>query len=68
MEELSRNKIDISLFPETTLDETFPSQQFKISDIEMSRRDRTKHEREIIFYISKNITCNTEKVTGLPDN
>ena len=46
MEELSRNKIDISLFPETTLDETFPSQQFKIvtlkcqGEIELNMRGR----------------------------
>ena len=43
VEELIRNNIDISLFSETKLDETFPNQQFKISGYKMFRRDRNKH-------------------------
>ena len=43
MEELMRNNINISLFSETKLDETFPNQQYKISGYKMFRRDRNKH-------------------------
>ena len=43
VEELIRNNVEISLFSETKLDETFPKQQFKISGYEMFRRDRNKH-------------------------
>ena len=42
VEELMRNNIDISLFSETKLDETFPNQQFKISGYKMFRRDKKK--------------------------
>ena len=43
VEELMRNNINISLFSETKLDETFPNQQYKISGYKMFRRDRNKH-------------------------
>ena len=49
VEELIRNIIDISLFSETKLDETFPNQQFKISGYKMFRRDRNKHGGGIMF-------------------
>ena len=37
-----RNNINISLFSETKLDETFPNQQYKISGHKMFRRDKNK--------------------------
>ena len=67
VEELMRNNIDISLFSETKLDETFPNQQFKISGYKMLRRDRNKHGG-IIFYINENILCKTLNVESLPDD
>ena len=68
VEELMRNNIDISLFSETKLDETFPNQQFKISGYKMFRRDRNKHGGGIMFYINENIPCKTVNVEGLPDD
>ena len=68
VEELMRNNIDISLFSDTKLDETFPNQQFKISGYKTFRRDRNKYGGGIMFYINKNIPCKTVNVEGLPDN
>ena len=68
VEELMRNNIDISLFSETKLDETFPNQQFNTSGYKMFRRDRKKHGGSIIFYINENIPCKTVNVEGLPDD
>ena len=68
VEELIRNNIDISLFSETKLDETFPNQQFKISGYKMFRRDRNKHGGGIMFFINENIPCKTVNVEGLPDD
>ena len=68
MEELLRNNIDISLFSETKLDETFPNQQFKISGYKMFRRDRNKHGGGIMFYINENIPCKTVNIEGLPND
>ena len=42
VEELIRNNIDIFLFSETKLDETFPNQQFKIRGHKSFKRDRNK--------------------------
>ena len=61
------NNIDISLFSETKLNETFPNQQFKISGCEMFRRDRNKRDEGIMFYINENISCKTVTVESLPD-
>ena len=63
-----RNNIDISLFSDTKLDETFPNQQFKISGYKTFRRDRNKYGGGIMFYINENIPCKTVNVEGLPDN
>ena len=68
VEELMRNNIDISLFSETKLDETFPNQQFKISGYKMFRKDRKKHGWGIMFYINENISCKPVNVEGLPDD
>ena len=43
IEELMQNKVDICFLSETKLDETFPSQQFKINNYKLFRRDRDKH-------------------------
>ena len=68
VEELMRNDIDISLFSETELDETFPNQQFQISGYEMFRRDKNKHGGGIMFYFNENISCKTVNVEGLLDD
>ena len=68
VEELMRNNIDISLFSETKLDETFPNQQFKISGYKMFRRDRNKYGGGIMFYVNENIPCKTVNVEGLPND
>ena len=68
MEELIRNNIAISLFSETKLDETFPNQQFTISDYKMFRRDRNKHGVVMMFYINENIPFKAVNVEGLPEN
>ena len=70
VEDLIQNNIDISLFSETKLDETFPNQQFKISGYKMFRRDRNKYGGGIMFYINvpKNIPCKTVNIEGLPDD
>ena len=62
MEERMRNNIDISLFSETKLDETFPSQKFKISCYKIIRRDRNKNGGGIMFYINENIPCKAVNV------
>ena len=66
VEKLLRNNIDISLFSETKLDETFPNQQ--LSGSKMFRRDRIKHGGGIMFYINENIPCKAVNVEGLPDD
>ena len=68
VEKLIGNNIDISLFSETKLDETFPNQQFKISGYKMFRKDRKKHGWGIMFYINENISCKPVNVEGLPDD
>ena len=67
VEELMQNNIDISLFSETKIDETFPNQQFKISGYKMFRRDANKHEESTMFYINKNLPCKTVNVEGISD-
>ena len=63
-----RNNIDISLFSDTKLDETFPNQQFKISGYKMFRRDRNKYGGGIMFYVNENIPCKTVNVEGPPND
>ena len=52
-----RDKVDICLFYETTLDETFPNQQFKIHGYKMYRRDRKKHGGGVLCFVNENIPC-----------
>ena len=61
MEELMRNKIDISLFSEFKLVETFPNQQFKIGEYKMFRRDRNKHGG-VLRFINESISCKTVNI------
>ena len=37
----------------TKIDATFPNQQFKISDYEMFRRDKNKHDIVLCFTLMK---------------
>ena len=58
VQELITNNIDICLFSETNTDETFPNQQFNISNYKTFRRDRNKHRGGLlIFYINENVPC-----------
>ena len=50
-----RNKVDICLFSETKLDETFPNQQFKINGYQLYSKDRNKHGDGVLCYIHENI-------------
>ena len=60
MEELIRNNIDIFLFSETKLDETFPNQQFKIrghnikflKEIETNKKEFFKNFLRLGFLIA----------------
>ena len=67
-EELIRDKVDICLFSETKLDETFPNQQFKIDGYNMYRRDRNKHCSGVLCYVNENIPCKMVNVEGVPDD
>ena len=68
VKELMRNKVHISLFSETKLDETFRNQQIKVSSYKMFRKDRNKHGQGIMFYINENISCKPVNVEGFPDD
>ena len=58
VQELITNNIDICLFSETNIDETFPNQQFNISNYKTFRRDRNKHRGGLLFfYINENVPC-----------
>ena len=62
-----RDKVDICLFSETKLDETFPNQEFKIHGYQMYRRDRNKHGGGVI-YVNENIPCKMVNIEGVPDD
>ena len=55
VEELMQNKVDICFLSETKIDETFPNQQFALSNYKLFRRDRNKNGGGIICYINDNI-------------
>ena len=57
VEELITNNVDICLLSETGTDESFPNQQFNISNYKTFRRDRNKHGAGLLFYINENIPC-----------
>ena len=50
VQELITNNIDICLLSETKIDETFPNQQFKMSNCKTFRRDRNKHWGIIVLH------------------
>ena len=52
VEELMRNNIDISLFSETKLDETFPNQQFKFSGYKMFLQEIETNMAGILCFTS----------------
>ena len=68
VEELMCDKVDICLFSETKLDETFPNQQFKIHGYKMYRRDRNKHGGGVLCYVNENIPCKMVNVEGVSDD
>ena len=49
VEELVTNNIDICLLSETEIDESFPNQQFNISNYKSFCRDRNKHGVDYYF-------------------
>ena len=57
VQELITNNIDICLLSETKIDESFPNQQFNISNYKTFRSDRNKHGEGLLFYINENIPC-----------
>ena len=57
VQELITNNIVICLLSETKINETFPNQQFNISNYKTCCRDRNKHGGGLLFYISENIPC-----------
>ena len=57
VEELITNNMDMCLPSQTKIDETFPNQQFSISNYKTSRRDINKHVGGLLFYINENIPC-----------
>ena len=57
VQELITNNIDICLLSETKIDESFPNQQFNISNYKTFRRDRNKHGGGLLFDINENIPC-----------
>ena len=57
VQELITNNIDICLFSETKIDESFSNQQFNKSNHKTFPRDRNKHGGGLLFYINENIPC-----------
>ena len=49
--------IDICLLSETKIGESFPNQQFNISNYNTFRRYINKHSGGLLFYINENIPC-----------
>ena len=52
VEELVCDKVNICLFSETKLEETFLNQQFKIHGYKMYCRDRNKHGVGVLCYVN----------------
>ena len=65
-EVISKN-IDTYLLSETKIDETFPNEQFNITNYKALRQDRNKNGGGLSFYINENIPCkviNDEEITN----
>ena len=61
-----RYKVDICLFSEAKLDDTFPNQQFKIHGYKMYRRNRNKHGAGTLCYVNENIPSKMISVEEVP--
>ena len=57
VQELITNSTDMCLLPETKIDESFPNQQFNISNYKTFPTERNKHGGGLLFYINENIPC-----------
>ena len=68
IEKLMQYEVDICLFSETKLDETFPNQQFKIYGYKMYHRNRNKHSGGVLCYVNENIPYKIVSVEGVPDD
>ena len=55
VEEFVTNNTDICLLLDTKIDESFPNQEFYISNYKTFRRDRKKHGGGLLFYINEKI-------------
>ena len=51
------NNINICLLLKTKIHETFPNQQFNISNYKTFPRDSNKYGEGLLFYINENIPC-----------
>ena len=63
-----RQKVNIYLFSETKLDETFPNQPIKIYGYKVYRRGRNKNGSGVLCYVDENIPCKMISVEGVPAN
>ena len=66
VDELIKNKIDVGLISETTVDESFPNQQFKINGYKMFRKDRDRFGGGLIFYVNKQIPSKVLSLEPIP--
>ena len=55
VQELIANNIDICLFSKTKIDESFPNQQFNLSNYKHFHRDINKHGGGLLFGINESI-------------
>ena len=68
VEESIRDKVDICLFSEAKLDESFPNQQFKIHGYKVYRRDRNKHGGGVLCYVNENTPGKMVNFEGVPND
>ena len=67
VEELMRNKIDICLFSETKLDETFPNSNLRFMAIKCIAETETNMAAEFFAYVNENIPCEMVSAEGVPE-
>ena len=69
VEELMRYKVDVCLFSETKLDETFSNQQLMIHGYRMYCGDRNEHGGgRVLCYVNENIPCKMVSAEGIPND
>ena len=56
------------MLSETTIDESFPNQQFNVSNYKTFHRDRNKHGGRLSFYINENIPCKLINDQNIPSD